>query len=139
MNPIKLAELFNDLPDGVGIDKRRQRLTALFGIAASTCVPLADNTVPAIQLRGYFNDNLAGVRAKLFKVNETLVIDVDRAVDYAFRIYENRCMLANTKNPNLVLSDVSPCDFICSVVPGFRELCIVPQDLANALDVLCEE
>lgn len=99
MNPIRIHEHFNKTPEGFDISKLRQRTTCLVGLAFGAMAVLPAGEVDRSQLRQYYMDNIGTLRAIGFEVNETVPFNVDRAVDYGFRIYERRWDIANFCNP----------------------------------------
>lgn len=138
-NPIKLAELFNDLPEGVKLEDRRARLTAIFGIAAAAKVQGVGPEVLEVNRRLAFNDNVGLIKDKLWKINEVLMIDVDRALDYAFALWQRRMVQATSVRADVLLSQVSNYDFFAELIPNFTELQIGTQIVDAAINELCDQ
>lgn len=135
MNPVAIATQFSVMPEGVPVENRRQRVTVVLAMAAAIATPMPSSPIANGDLRAYFNEN--GCTDKFFDINEAIPYDVDRAQEYAFRLYERRYNLAfNTKASDLLkLTPFS--QTLLELMPEYEGLQIQNGEVADAVQLLC--
>lgn len=136
MNPVEIHSTFSALPEGVGQDKLRQRTCCLLGLAAGTMVPLPAAETSPNDLRTYFTENSGVIRSAMFKVNEVIPFDVDRALEYGFRIFERRYSLAYNCCPHEMFAPNLFAQTLGRHIPEFEGLGIGSTPIAEAIDCL---
>lgn len=132
----QLVEHMNKLPEGVALEDRQMRVTAIMGLAASMKIPMTPNPLPPSELSTYFYDNAQLLRKRLFKINECFPFNVDRSLDIACRIYARRHFVAFQPTTADLLGNAKL--FGEDIVPEIDKLKIVSQDITFACEFLCE-
>jgi hypothetical protein len=107
MNPLKINSMVQALCEGTPIENRRKLLACVLGAASASLVSIPSAPIAEGQLRDYFMQNVADVKATLYQINEVAPFDVERAISYAFCLFERRyglvhkCCIAELCGENL--------------------------------------
>ena len=99
MNQLKVHEHFATVPEGTDIGKVGLRTCCLVGLAIGAMTPLPSQQVHSAELRKYFMENSNVLREVAFDINEVVSFNVDRATEYAYRVYQKRYEVAFDCNP----------------------------------------
>lgn len=134
MNPLSVHKHFHAVPEGYDIGKISQRTTCAVGLAIGAMVQLPGADVTRTNLRNYFMDNSTVLRQVAFEINETVPFNVDRAVDYGYRVFEQRYSIAHFCEPHDLLEPFQ----IENHAPEFGECCIDRSTLAKTMECLRE-
>lgn len=140
MNPIKINALFGETPEGVPFEKRNHRLTVLFGIAAASVINLPGTPVENNAVRGFFFSNASAVSDALFRINETVPFNVDRALEIGYVLFARRYEIAYRIQPIWFVAEGNPLhDELIRVAPEVAELDVYGNNTLNkAADFLRE-
>lgn len=138
MNVMKINEVFGEIPEGFLMEKRRMRVTAILGLATSVVLPLPAAEVAGDELRTFFNTSFEAVHDLMYKINEVVPFDVDRATEYAFQIWKRRYDLVFNPNPHCLFGTDAFGGTLYSVVPELDELCVGADPVINAVRFLKE-
>lgn len=133
MNPMTIHSAFSELPEGVAIECRRARITALIALATSILIPLPSAPVEDSQRRSWFYENMQALKDIYYKINEAIPYDVDRAVEYAFRLFDKRYCLSVGLTANDLLGSMSWGQVCREIIPELDQLKI------NAENVFCTQ
>lgn len=90
MNKLAIAQELAELPQGVMIESRRQRITVQLGLATGLVIPLPGTELPPGEQRNYFYANVEEVACVLGQINECIPLNVDRAVEIGYRVWADR-------------------------------------------------
>jgi len=136
MNAINIVSTLSAMPEGITVENRRQRVTVVLALACALVVPMPSSPISQGDLRGYFKENADSCRAALFEINEALPFDVDRACEYAFRLYERRYNIAfNTKASDLL--QIAPfSQTLLELMPEIETLKIQNAEVFEAVNLL---
>lgn len=132
MNALKIHGHFNATPEGFDIGKVSQRTCCQIGMALGAIVPLPGAEVSRTDLRNYYMDNSKVLREVAFDINEVVPFNVDRAVDYGYRVYARRYELAHFCHPHDLLEPMNTADHI----PEFEECALDRETLAKTITCL---
>lgn len=136
MNPITVQNVLGDVPEGVAIDDRRLRLTAVLGLAMATIVPLPTEGLAQMERRQFFNENAGYARDQLFEINEVMPFSVDRAMDYGFRVWSMRYNFAYDPSPVLLLCPNAAVAEVTAIIPEIDKLCVSPENVRLAAELI---
>lgn len=134
MNPLAVHQHFNATPEGFDVGKVSQRTTCMIGMAMGALVPLPGAEVTRTNLRNYFMDNSDVLRKVMFEVNETVPYNVDRAIDYGYRVFEQRYSIAHFCEPHDLLE---PFNF-AHHAPEFGDCCVDRAAVAKTMQCLSD-
>jgi len=127
MNPMKVSEQFA-MPEGTGLEKQRQYVTACIGMALAILVPVPTQEIEGQSGRDYFFANAQGLRDTMFKVNEVVPFDVDRALESGYALWSRRYEIALKPTPSDLFTSY---DFRVVVSQHIPELSDLPVDVAR--------
>lgn len=139
MNIVKVVSHLSNMPEGMGVELRRQRATVLLGLGMSLAIPLPGSPVEPTMLRNYFQEQTTAMRDNLFKINEALPMDVDRSCEYAFRLYERRYQLAFSPKVSDLLSGTPFSGLMSELVQEFSNLAITNGEVQDAIVILRDD
>jgi hypothetical protein len=127
MNPMKVCEQFA-LPEGAGLDKQRQYVTACIGMALALLVQVPSQEIEGQSGRDYFFANAQGLRDTLFKVNEVVPFDVDRSMETGYALWAKRYQIALKPTAADLFTSY---DFRVIVSDHIPELADLPVDVSR--------
>lgn len=134
MNTFAIAQQLSELPDGILVENRRQRITVILGLAAGLVVPMPVNEVVPGELRHYFYANVEEVESILYKINEAIPFALDRALEIGYRAWNHRHSVAFTPKAGALFEDNPIKDF----APEITTLKIGRGDVDSAMALIRE-
>lgn len=120
MNPLAITEHFA-LPEGVAMDKQRQRTSALIALALPVLVPVPTQAIDGSP-RDYFFSQVAGIRDVMFKINEVVPFDVDRALECGYALWNRRYEIALKPSPHMLFGTGPFAVSLATVIPELDSL-----------------
>lgn len=124
MNPVSIHALFTATPEGFDTGKLRQRTCCLVSFAMGALVPLPGAEINRAELRNYFMENSAMLRKCAVEINETVPFNLDRALDYAYWVFERRYDVAHFCRPTELLDGGSFKAKLESCIPEYNECAV---------------
>lgn len=138
MNQLKVHEHFNAIPEGTSIDKIGKRTCCLIGLAIGALAPLPGNLVHTAEVRRYFMENSVVLREVAFDINEVVSFNVDRATEYAYRVYQRRYDIAFDCNPMELFAPVAFAAAVEEHMPEVKDCAIDLTSVAKTMECLRE-
>lgn len=134
MNTFGIAEQLSELPDGLLVENRRQRVTVILGLSSGLLVPMPSNEVAPGELRHYFYANVEEVESILYKINEAIPFALDRALEIGYRAWHHRHSVSFNPNSGVLFED-NP---IKTIAPETGDLKIGRSDVDSAMALIRE-
>jgi hypothetical protein len=134
MNKLAIAQELAELPDGVMIENRRQRITAQLGLAVGLIVPLPGTELPPGEQRNFYYANVEEVASVLSQINECIPFNVDRAVETGYRVWE--CRLEQAFRPTAEALFQGSC--VVEIAPEIIQLKITGMEVQRGVALIRE-
>lgn len=134
MNTLAIAQELSELPEGVLMEHRRQRITSQLGLATGLVVQLPGSELPPGELREFYTANVEQVSDVLFKINEAIPFNVERAIEVGYRVWEKRHELAYAPRASFVFQGYD----IGNLVPELDQVKVSVNDVDRAVALIRE-